>query len=79
MASSSSAPAAISLMPVSEKIVCTNYTVWKAQVIAVLWGAQLIGSLDGAIKAPNEKIIVKASKEEDGEEVSNPAFAAWKA
>jgi hypothetical protein len=76
MASSSSALAAISLMPVSEKIV---YTVWKAQVIAVLWGAQLIGSLDGAIKAPNEKIIVKASKEEDGEEVSNPAFAAWKA
>jgi hypothetical protein len=36
---------------------------WKAQVLAVLRGAQLDGFLDGAIKAPAEKITIKTSME----------------
>jgi hypothetical protein len=66
-------------MPISEKLVRTNHTVWKAQVLAVLWGAQLVGFLDGSTKAPKEKLVVKSSKEVDDEEIPNPAFTAWKA
>jgi hypothetical protein len=79
MAASSFAPAAISLMPISEKLVLTNYTVWKAQVLAMLQGAQLDGFQVGAIKAPVEKITIKTSKEGGDEEVMNPVFATWKA
>jgi hypothetical protein len=52
---------------------------WKAQVLAVLRGAQLDGFLDGAIKAPAEKITIKTSMEGGDEEVMNPTFATWKA
>jgi hypothetical protein len=52
---------------------------WKAQVLAVLRGAKLVGFLDGTIKAA-EKLNIKSSKEgEEEEEVPNPAFATWKA
>jgi hypothetical protein len=51
MAASASNSTTISLMPVSEKLIRTNHTVWKAQVLAVLRGAQLTGFLDGTIKA----------------------------
>jgi hypothetical protein len=51
MAASASNSTTISLMPVSEKLICTNHTVWKAQVLATLRGAQLTGFLDGTIKA----------------------------
>jgi hypothetical protein len=72
----------ITLMPVLEKLVRSNHTVWKAQVLAVLWGAQLVGFLDGTNQAPAEKIKIKMAKEateEKIEDVPNPAYAAWKA
>jgi hypothetical protein len=53
-------PTAITLMPVSEKL---NQVLWKAQVLAVLHGAQLTSFLDGTNPAPAEKIKIKASKE----------------
>jgi hypothetical protein len=79
MATSTSAPTAIVLMPVSEKLVRTNHTVRKAQVLAVLRGAQLAGFLDGSTKVPKEKLIVKSSKEGDDDEIPNLAFTTWKA
>jgi hypothetical protein len=78
MMTSSSASMTISLMLVSEKLVCTNHMLWKAQVLAVLRGAKLAGFLDGTIKAA-EKLNIKSSKEGEEEEVPNPAFATWKA
>jgi hypothetical protein len=74
MATSSSTMTTINLMPVGDVL-------WKAQVLAVLRGAQLTGFLDGINKAPAEKIVIKSQKEsnEDTQEVPNPAFALWKA
>jgi hypothetical protein len=45
---------AITLMLVSEKLVCGNHTLWRAQVLAVLRGTQLVGYLDEKNKAPIE-------------------------
>jgi hypothetical protein len=80
MAASSSAMTTINLMPISEKLVCSNYVIWKAQVLAVLRSAQLAGFLDGSSKAPVDKIKIKSQKgtEADFEEVLNPAYEAWK-
>jgi hypothetical protein len=77
MASSSPAPTAIPLMPVLEKFARGNHTVWKAQVVAALRGAQLYGFLDGTSIKPAEQIKAKVSSTE--EDVPNPAFMVWKA
>jgi hypothetical protein len=66
-------------MTVSKKLVCTNHMVWKAQVLTALRGAQLVGFLDGTIKAPSEKLHIESSREEEEEEVPNSVFAAWRA
>jgi hypothetical protein len=82
MASSGSNMVATTLMLVSKKLTRNNHVLWRAQVLAVLQGAQLAGFLDGTIKAPAEKIhMVKKSGKEEGEaeEASNPAFELWKA
>jgi hypothetical protein len=73
---------AINLMPVSEKLTKSNHTLWRAQVLAVLRGAQLVGFLDGTNKSPTEKIQIKkksGKEEEDVEDVSNPPYELWKA
>jgi hypothetical protein len=73
---------ATTLMPVSEKLTRNNHVLWRAQVFAVLRGAQLAGFLEGTTKAPAEKIhMAKKSDKEEGEaeEASNPAFKLWKA
>jgi glutathionylspermidine synthase len=73
---------AATLMPVSGKLMKNNHVLWRAQVLAVLRGAQFAGFLDGTTKAPAEKIHMakKSGKEEgEGEEASNPAFELWKA
>jgi hypothetical protein len=71
----------INLMPVSEKLVHRNHTLWKAQVLAVLRGAQLARFLDDTNKEPAQKHEIKAKKDdsEDVEEVHNPAYDLWKA
>jgi hypothetical protein len=68
----------INLMPVREKLSRGNHVIWKAQVFAILTGAQLVRFLDGMNKAPAEKITVKSQKGSD-EEVPNPAYDLWKA
>jgi hypothetical protein len=73
---SSPAPTAIPLMPVSEKLVRDNHTVWKAQVVAALRGAQLYGFLDGTSIKPAEQIKANVGSVE--EDVLNPSFVVWK-
>jgi hypothetical protein len=77
MVSSSPAPMVIPLMPVLEKLARGNHTVWKAQVVAALRGAQLYGFLDGTSIKPAEQIKAKVGSGE--EDVPNPAFVVWKA
>jgi hypothetical protein len=74
-------PTAITLMPVSEKLAHGNFVMWKAQVIAVLRGAQFAEFLDGSNPAPEEKLMIKVQKEkaEEVKEVPNPMYASWKA
>jgi hypothetical protein len=77
MAASSSTMMTIALMPVSEKLHRGNHMIWKAQVLAVLRGAQLAWFLDGTNKASTEKIKISKA-DEDLEEEPNPSFAIWK-
>jgi hypothetical protein len=76
MVTSNSTMTAINLMPISEKLVCANHTLWKAQILAC-------GFLDGTNKAPATTIKIKTFIEkgttENIEEVPNPAFDLWKA
>jgi hypothetical protein len=61
---------------VSEKLTGENFMIWRAQVMPAIRGAQLVGYLDGSIKAPETDII---SKDDKGEEVQipNPVYARW--
>jgi hypothetical protein len=79
MVASSSTSATINLVPIREKLNHGNHVLWKAQVLVVLRGAQLIGFLDGANKAPTEKIKIEGKKgsDEETQEVPNPAFELW--
>jgi hypothetical protein len=81
MAMSGSNMVAATLMPVLEKLTRNNHTLWRAQVLMVLRGTQLAEFLDGTNKAPIEKIQLpkKSDKEDEVEEVSNPAFELLKA
>jgi hypothetical protein len=81
MAASSSTSMTINLMPVSEKLMHSNHTLWKAQVLAMLWVAQLVRFLDGTNTMPAEKLAVKIQKgaDDNTEEVLNPAFETWNA
>ena len=47
-------------LPVSKKITRKNFVRWKAQVLPVIRGRQLVGLLDGSIKAPEPMAIVVA-------------------
>jgi hypothetical protein len=69
----------MNLMLVSEKLVRGNHTLWKAQVLTILHGAQLVGLIEGTNPVLHEKIKIKTQKGEDLEEVTNPAFELWKA
>jgi hypothetical protein len=75
MASSSSSSTPSLGHLVSEKLTRENFTLWKAQVIPAIKGAQLYGYVDGTIKAPPAEI----DREEANSNVSNPAYATWMA
>uniref|UniRef100_A0A0A9A7Y5 Uncharacterized protein n=1 Tax=Arundo donax TaxID=35708 RepID=A0A0A9A7Y5_ARUDO len=54
MVSSSSSLAVNSLLgqPISEKLTKNIHILWKAEVIPIVQGVQLQGSLDGTVVAP---------------------------
>ncbi|WVZ68483.1 hypothetical protein U9M48_017417 [Paspalum notatum var. saurae] len=77
MASSSSTGSTPALQLVTEKLSRNNFPLWKAQVLAVLRGAQMAGFLDGTNKAP--PMTIKAMINDKEKEIPNPEFAVWTA
>ena len=78
MASSSSSvlAAAPSLgYPVIEKLTRNNHTLWKAQVLSTLKGAQVAQFLSSATPIP-PKTVAKSAEKPD-EQVPNPDYDVW--
>jgi hypothetical protein len=46
---------------ITEKLGKTNHAMWKAQILAAVKGARMVGHLTGATPAPAEQIIGKGS------------------
>jgi hypothetical protein len=80
LAMSSSAAAAVVNpfmgITITEKLGKTNHAMWKAQILADVRGARLVGHLTGAAPAPDEEIAGKTS---DGKEIliPNTTFEEW--
>jgi hypothetical protein len=72
-------PTAITLMPVSKKLVCTNHTLWRAKVLAMLQSAQLDSFLEGTIKLPEKVLKIQKGTTGEVEDVPNPAYLQWQA
>lgn len=58
--------------PVTEKLTRFNYALWKLQVLPAICGAQLVGFITGASKAPPKEIAGTDDKQEP-----NPAYTTW--
>ena len=61
--------------PVTEKLTRHNFSLWKAQVMPAIRGAQLEGFIDGTTPAPPKQIEVTI----DGKKATtaNEAYAKW--
>ncbi|KAK1647712.1 hypothetical protein QYE76_065517 [Lolium multiflorum] len=79
MASSSTAAPGIFLgEPPSDKLTRENYTLWRAQVLPAIRGAQLVDLLEGVEAAPPKQITVEATdKDKEPSEVPNPTYGSW--
>lgn len=78
MASSSTAAApAILGQVVTEKLTKTNFVLWKAQVLAMLRGAQLVGFLDDSIKPPSKMVVLQDKDGNPGKKVVNVVYTQW--
>jgi hypothetical protein len=77
VASSSStiAPSPALSQPVTEKLARGNFSLWLAQVLATLRGAQMAGFVDGTKEMPAPTKIVK--KDEKDIVVPNPDYTEW--
>jgi hypothetical protein len=73
---SSSAPSLLG-PGVSEKLTKENYTLWKAQFLPVIIGAQLVGYLDGTTPAPSKTIEIE--KDAKKQIIANPEYDSWMA
>jgi hypothetical protein len=72
-------PTTITLIPVSEKLVHTDHTLWRAQVLAVLRSAQLDSFLEGTAKSSDKTLKVQQGTAGEVEDVPNPAYLQWQA
>jgi hypothetical protein len=72
-------PTTITLIPVSEKLVHTDHTLWRAQVIAVLRSAQLDSFLEGTAKSSDKTLKVQQGTAGEVEDVPNPTYLQWQA
>jgi hypothetical protein len=66
-------------MLVSEKLVRTNHSLWRAQVLAILQGAQLDSFLEDTTKSPEKVIKIQKGTSGEVEDVPNPAYLQWRA
>jgi hypothetical protein len=65
---------------ITEKLTKTNYSLYKAQVLPILRGAQLQGYLDGSSIAPDKKISIKPTGDKtEVTQVVNPEYVQWSA
>ncbi|KAK1695727.1 hypothetical protein QYE76_012424 [Lolium multiflorum] len=79
MATSSSTSTEINLgSPPTELLTRSNFSLWRAQVLPEIRGAELTGLLDGTDIAP-PKLLEAANPEKDKEPimVPNPQYKAW--
>ncbi|OMO82489.1 Reverse transcriptase, RNA-dependent DNA polymerase [Corchorus capsularis] len=53
------------------KLTATNFSSWRAQFDALLFGYDLVGYVDGSLPAPASEI------EKDGQKVPNPTYSFW--
>jgi hypothetical protein len=72
-------PTTITLIPVSEKLVHTDHTLWRAQVLAVLRSAQLDSFLEGTAKSSDKTLKVQQGTAGEVEDVPNPTYLQWQA
>ena len=61
--------------PVTEKLFRNNHTLWKAQVLSALKGAQVAHFLSSATPIP-QKTVAK-SLDKPNEQISSPEYEAW--
>ncbi|CAN6218358.1 unnamed protein product [Urochloa humidicola] len=52
-----------------------NHTLWKAQVLSVLRGAQVVHFLSSATPIPSKTVVLAADKPD--QQVPNPKYEAW--
>ena len=62
-------------LPITEKLANDNLTLWKAQVMPAIRGAQLEGFLDGTAVPPPVQVDAKVG--EKTIKVANPEYAQW--
>lgn len=60
---------------VTVKLARETHLLWKAQIVPILHGHQLLGFVDGSFPAPPKLIAV--SSDADAEKVANPEYSAW--
>jgi hypothetical protein len=66
MASSSSSASISFSIPVTEKLTCDSFLVWRAQVLPAVHGAHLVGLLNGSVAMLATTIqIEKADKSKE--------------
>jgi cytochrome c biogenesis protein ResB len=63
----------------SEKLVCTNHTLWRAHVLAMLRSAQLDSFLEGTTKSPEKVLKIQKGTTGEVEDVPNPVYMQWRA
>lgn len=60
---------------ITEKLSKTNHAIWKAQVLAAVRGARLVGHLTGVTAAPAIEIDGKVG--DNVAKVPNPTYEEW--
>lgn len=64
-------------LQISEKLTKHNHSLWSAQILTTLRGAQLDGHLSGTTEAPAAEIEKEEGDKKIKIMVSNPAYKAW--
>jgi hypothetical protein len=76
LSSSTTTIPSILFVPVSEKLMKTNYPLWCAHVLLAIRTAQLNDLLTGNDVAPAKTIII-TNIDKSSTTTTNPAYASW--
>jgi hypothetical protein len=75
MSSSSATYTSLYVNAIIEKLTKANHVMWKAQVLAVLGGAELVGHVTGVIKVLAQEVDGKVN--DKPVKLPNPAYDEW--